>query len=347
MRVVCAGDHFISSALLAEAARTALAEQLDVLELNSGWPDVPFDDVDGVREACGDPAELVGAVAGAELVLTHLAPLTARVLEAAGPGLRLVGVTRGGPVNVDLAAASRLGVPVAYLPGRNLGAVAEFVLAAMISTMRNVGVGSRGMAQGRWDGGFYRYERCGPELRAATVGLVGLGAIGHRVAELALGFGATVLAHDPYANSAPPGVRLVALDELLAASDVVSVHARLTAETKGMFGAEAFAAMRPGACFVNTARGELVDEAALAGALEAGHLRAAALDVFAPEPPGPQSPLAGRPDVLATPHLAGASRQVAEESVRRLATAAAGFLAGGALADCANPEVLRPLAGRP
>lgn len=346
MRVVCAGDRFISAELLAAAVRNELDGQPDVAEVDSDWPDVPFGDVDGVREASGDPAVLIKAVAGADLVLTHLAPLTAAVLEAAGPGLRLVGVTRGGPVNVDVGAATRLGVPVAYLPGRNLGAVAEFVLAAMISTMRNVGVGSRGLADGRWDGGFYRYEQCGPELRAATVGLVGLGAIGRRVAELAQAFGATVLAHDPYAGDAPAGVRLVGLDELLGASDVVSVHARLTPETTGMFGTAAFTAMRRGACFVNTARGELVDEAALAAALDSGQLRAAALDVFAPEPPGPDSPLASRPDVLATPHLAGASRQVAEDSVRRLAAAAAGFLVTGALSDCANPEVLRPLRGR-
>ncbi len=347
MRATCAGDQFISAALLGGAAREVLGEGLDLVEVSSGWPDVPFGEIDGVREACGDPAELAEAAAGSDLLLTHLAPVTARVLEAAGPGLRLVGVTRGGPVNVDLAAATRLGVPVAYLPGRNLGAVAEFVVAAMIATMRNIGVGSRGMAEGRWDGSFFRYERCGPELRAATVGLVGLGAIGRRVAELVGAFGATVLAHDPYAERAPAGVRVVDLDELLAASDVVSVHARLTRETTGMFGAAAFAAMRPGACFVNTARGELVDEAALAAALDRGHLRAAALDVFSPEPPGPDSPLAGRPDVLATPHLAGSSRQVAEDSVRRLAAAAAGFLATGELADCANPEVLRAMAARP
>lgn len=342
-RVLCAGDLFISPALLATAVRERLDGEVEAVEHASHWPDVPFADVDGVREAAGDPAELARAAAGAEVLLTHLAPVTDAVLQAAGPGLRLVGVTRGGPVNVDLAAATRLGVPVAFLPGRNLGAVAEFVVASMIAGMRNIGVSSRELAGGRWDGGYYRYERCGVELRAATVGLVGLGAVGMRVAELVGAFGATVLAHDPYADpaaAASAGVRLTSLDQVLSASDVVSVHARLTEDTRGMFDAAAFAAMRPGACFVNTARGELVDQDALAAALASGHLRAAALDVFSPEPPEPGDALVVRPQVLATPHLAGASRQVAEESVARIAGAAARFLSTGELRDCANPEVL-------
>lgn len=349
-RVLCAGDLFIKPALLATAIRERLDGVVDAVEHASRWPDIPFGDVDGVREAAGDPAEVARAAAGAQILLTHLAPVTDAVLQAAGPGLRLVGVTRGGPVNVDLVAATRLGVPVAFLPGRNLGAVAEFVVATMIAGMRNIGVSSRDMAGGRWDGGYYRYERCGVELRAATVGLVGLGAIGMRVAELVGAFGATVLAHDPYADPVAAGsanVRLASFEQVLRASDVVSVHARLSDTTRGMFDNAAFAAMRPGACFVNTARGELVEQEALAAALASGHLRAAALDVFRPEPPEPGDALIGRAEVLATPHLAGASRQVAEESVTRIADIAARFLATGLLRDCANPEVLALADPRP
>ena len=349
-RVLCAGDLFISAELLAQAASRRLPGELAVLEVSSAWPDTPFAPVDGVKEAAGTPAELVRAIGpGVDVLLTHLAPVTEAVLQAAGPGLRLVGVTRGGPVNVDLAAASRLGVPVAFLPGRNLGAVAEFTVATIIATMRNVGVASRGLAQGSWDGGYYRYERCGPELRASTVGLVGLGAVGARVAELLHAFGATVVAHDPWADpgaAASAGVRLVPLEELLRTSDVVSVHARLTDSSRGMFGEAAFAAMKPGACFVNTARGELVDQAALLGAITAGRVRAAALDVFDPEPPAAGDALLERPEVLATPHLSGASRQVAEDSATRIADAAGHYLETGTLADCANPEVLTVPAGQ-
>lgn len=349
-RVLCAGDLFISSELLARAARLRLPGELEVLEVSSAWPDTPFGAVDGVREAAGEPADLVRAVGpGVDVLLTHLAPVTAAVLEAAGPGLRLVGVTRGGPVNVDLAAASRLGVPVAFLPGRNLGAVAEFTVASIICTMRNVGVASRELAQGRWDGGYYRYERCGPELRASTVGLVGLGAVGTRVAELLRSFGATVVAHDPWADpvaAASAGVQLVPLEELLRTSDVISVHARLTDTSRGMFGDAAFSAMKPGVCFVNTARGELVDQVALLAAITSGQVRAAALDVFDPEPPPAGDALLDRPEVLATPHLSGASRQVAEESATRIADAAGRYVETGTLLDCANPQVLSVPAGQ-
>jgi D-3-phosphoglycerate dehydrogenase / 2-oxoglutarate reductase len=341
LRILCAGDRFITAETLAAAATRALAG-VDVVTCASDWPDVPFGPVDGVREAAGDPAALAAAVAGADVLLTHLAPVTAAVL-AAGDRLRVVGVTRGGPVNVDLPAATAAGVPVAYLPGRNLGAVAEFTVGVMIALTRNVGPASRQLAAGRWDGGYFRYGRCGPELGAATVGLVGLGAVGLRVAELLRGFGATVLAADPYADpaaAAAAGVELTDRADLLGRSDVVSVHARLTDETRGLFGAAAFGAMKDGAYFVNTARGELVDQAALTAALESGRLRGAALDVFSPEPPEPGDPLPGRPDVIGTPHLAGASRQVAEQSADRVAAAVARFLATGELAHCANPEAL-------
>ncbi|MFI9587064.1 2-hydroxyacid dehydrogenase [Streptomyces sp. NPDC052236] len=343
-RILCAGDRFIEASALAGAAR-ARFDGATLVEHSSGWPDEPFGSVAGVREAAGDPAQLAKAGSGVGLILTHLAPITDEVLAAAGPGLRAVGVTRGGPVNVDLAAATRRGVPVAHLPGRNLGAVAEFVIGAMISVTRNIGAASRGMARGRWDGTYFRYGKCGPELRAATVGLVGFGAVGMRVAELLRAFGSTVVAHDPYADpdkARELGVRLVELPELLGICDIVSVHARLTDSTRGMFGAEAFSAMKPGACFVNTARGELVDEAALTEALADGRIRAAALDVFHPEPPAPDHPLLARDDVLATPHLAGASRQVAQDSARRIVDAVADFLRTGRLEFCANPQVLAP-----
>lgn len=341
LRVLCAGDRFITAGTLASAVRTELGA-VEVIEWSSAWPDEPFGQVEGVREAAGDPAGLAAAAAGAKVLLTHLAPVTESVLGAAG-GLRIVGVTRGGPVNVDLAAATAGGVPVAYLPGRNLGAVAEFAIGAMIALTRNIVPASRSLADGRWDGGYFRYPRCGPELRSATVGLVGLGAVGLRVAELLRGFGSSVLAHDPYADPAVArgaGVELVELPGLLARSDIVSVHARLTDATRGLFGPQAFAAMKDGAYFVNTARGELVDQTALAAALESGRLGGAALDVFSPEPPDPADPLLRRPDVIGTPHLAGASRQVAQESAAKVAAAVARYLRTGELEHCANPEVL-------
>ncbi len=343
MRVLCAGDQFIRAASLGEAAREAFGPDTEVVPYETGWPDVPFGAVDGVREASGESAELAEMAVGAEVLLTHLAPVSRTVLEAA-PDLRVVGVTRGGPANADLGAATERGVPVVYLPGRNLGAVAEFTVGVMIALPRSIASSARSLSDGEWDARYFRFELTGPELRAATVGLVGLGAVGLRVGELLAGFGARVLGSDPYADVAAlraKGIQVVPLTELLADSDIVSVHARLSDDTRKMFDAPAFARMKRGAYFVNTARGELVDQEALLAALEDGRLAGAALDVFDPEPPAEDDPLLRRPDVIATPHLAGASRQVALESVQRVAREVAGFLHDGTLEHCANPDWTR------
>ena len=340
LRVLCAGDLFITADSLAEAARQELGSQISTVLQQTRWPDEAFGPVDKVREAAGNPGDVVRLAAGAQVILTHLAPITAAVFDAA-PELRVVGVTRGGPVNVDLDAATAHAVPVVFLPGRNLGAVAEFVIGVMISMTRKVNIAAREMAQGRWDARFYRQELTGPELRAATVGLIGLGAVGSRIAQLLAAFGSRVLAYDPYADpaaAAAVGAELLPLAQVLAGSDIISVHARLTDDTRGMFGPAAFAAMKQGARFVNTARGELVDQPALLSALQSGHLSGAALDVFDPEPPDQADLLLARPDVILTPHLAGASRQVAAESVQRVAAEVAEYLRGGVLQHCANPD---------
>lgn len=340
LRVLCAGDRFITPETLAAAARAAWPDA-QIRHLGSRWPDEPFRSVDGVHEAAGEVAELAAAMHDVDVLLTHLAPVTEAVL-AGAHRLRIVGSVRGGPVNVDLDAATRSGVPVTFLPGRNLGAVAEFVLGVMLVATRGIVPAAAALAVGQWDASAFRIERTGNELRCCTVGLVGLGAVGARVAQLLHAFGARVVAYDPYAATPTDGVELVdTLEALLAVSEVVSVHARLTDETRGMFDDAAFEAMRPGACFVNTARGELVDEAALARALASGRVGCAALDVFSPEPPSAANPLLGDPRVLATPHLAGASRQVAQESASKVVAAVARYLAGQGLEHCANPSVLQ------
>ncbi len=340
MRVVCMGDQFISAQSFARAAKEAFGPDTETVEYATRWPDEAFGAIEGVKEASGSVPELAELMPGTEVVLTHLGPITATVLGAADQ-LKVVGVTRGGPVNVDLAAATKHRVPVVYLPGRNLGAVAEFVIGVMVAAPRGIVRAHSELAAGNWSPRAFHYDTAGPELRACTVGLVGIGAVGRRVAEILGAFGATVVAYDPHVSEAD-GIRLLdSLDEVLAASDIVSVHSRLTDETRKSFDERAFGAMKQGAYFVNTARGEIVDERALEAALESGHLSGAALDVFDPEPPGPDNTLVRRPDVIVTPHLAGASRQVASESVQRVVAEVAAYLKDGSIEHCANEEALR------
>jgi D-3-phosphoglycerate dehydrogenase / 2-oxoglutarate reductase len=344
VRVLAAGDHFVRPELLVEALRRELeasSPRPEIAELTLPWPYEPFGPVDGVLEASGSPEALIEALAGAEVCVTQMAPLTADVF-AARPELRLVAVSRGGPVNVDLAAATRAGVRVSYAPGRNAQAAAEFALGMMLAAMRRIPVADMELRADRWRGDFFAYDEAGIELAGSCVGLVGYGAIGRIVARVLLAFGARVLVSDPYADPAAAGadgVEPVVLDELLRSCQVVSLHARLTAQTRRMIGAEQLALLPRGAVLVNTARGGLLDYGPLADALRDGRLGALALDVYDLEPPPPDWPLREAPNVVMTPHLAGCSRQTAHRAAAITAAEVGRFARGEKLAHLANPEV--------
>lgn len=344
MRVLAAGDHFVAPALFEQALRAegGVPADLEVAHLTSGWPGEPFGPVGSggsvVQEASGDEDSLVAALDGARICLTQMAPFTDRVFSAC-PDLELVAVSRGGPVNVDLAAADRAGVAVAQAPGRNAAAAAEFAVGMMLAALRRIPLGDAELKAGRWRGDLYAYDEAGLELEGATVGLVGYGAIGRRVARVLHAFGATVLVADPYTDAdtaRADGVRLVELDELLRAASVVSLHARLSDETRGMIGADELARLPEGAVLVNTARGGLLDHAVLPEALASGRLGGLALDVYDVEPPPADWPLHDAPNVVATPHLAGATRQTAQRAARIAAGEAGRFLRGETLAHPAN-----------
>lgn len=341
MRVLCIGDQFISAQLFATAAKEAFGPETETVEYSTNWPDDAFGAQEGVQESSGSIPEIADLMPGVDVILTHLGPITETVLKSADQ-LKVIGVTRGGPVNVDVGAATAHHVPVVYLPGRNLGAVAEFVIGVMIAAPRGIVRASAELVEGRWSPRAFHYETAGPELRACTIGLIGIGAVGRRVAEILAAFGSKVVAYDPHVESADGIELLGSLQEVLAVSDIVSVHSRLTDDTRKSFNADAFAAMKQGAYFVNTARGEIVDEAALEAALESGQLSGAALDVFDPEPPQPGNTLVRRPDVIVTPHLAGASQQVASESVTKVVAEIAQFLQSGEITNCANPDAQKP-----
>ncbi|MEV5981064.1 2-hydroxyacid dehydrogenase [Streptomyces sp. NPDC052114] len=339
--VLAAGDHFVLPRLLTEEVRTATEGAVDVRELTLPWPHTPFGPVGEVDEASGTEDELIEALQGVEVCVTQMAPLTERIL-ANCPDLKLMCVSRGGPVNANLEAATRHGVAVCYAPGRNAVATAEHTLTLLLAAARGVGDTHTDLRGGVWRGDYYDYDNCGIEIEGATVGLIGYGAIGSRVAKVLAAMGAHVLVHDPYVRpEALAGIaEQVSLDDLLTRSRIVSLHARVTDETKGMIGAAQLARMPRGSVLVNCARGALLDYDAVCDALDAGQLSGAAFDVYPHEPVPAGSRLLKTPGIVMTPHIAGASQEVAHKAARIVAAEVARFLRGEPLAHCANPEVL-------
>ncbi|MCT2581773.1 2-hydroxyacid dehydrogenase [Actinophytocola gossypii] len=329
--ILVAGDLFVRSAVLVDALRAQIGTAADISTMELPWPVEPFRSIGEVDEASGDEDEVIAALAGVRICVTQFAPLTERVL-AACPDLELFCVGRGGPVNVNLEAARRYGVTVTNAPGRNAEATAEHTIAMILAAARRIPDTHGELRGGVWRGDYYRYEQVGIELSGATVGLVGYGAIGHRVAAILAGFGARVLVHDPYLP-AGQDVESVALPELLRRSQVVSLHARLTADNRGLIGAKEIALMPTGSILVNCARGGLLDYDAACDALDSGHLFAVAADVFPAEPVPPDARLLHTPGFVVTPHLAGASRQTAHNAANTVAADVARFLRGEPVAN--------------
>lgn len=331
------GDHFMLSSMFQDALVAACGDTVRCHCLDLPWPDQPMEHgyatpgLDGLKEYMGDPDQIIAHIGAAPILVTHLAPLSAAML-ARLPDLRLVAVSRGGPVNIDMAAARARGVTVVNTPGRNASAVAEFALGAILAETRNITRGHDALRRGDWRGDLYRADTTGQELSELTVGVIGYGAIGTRVVRLLRAFGTRVLVADPYvqltAADAADGVALVDLDTLLAQSDVVTLHARVTPETTGFLGAAQFARMKPGATFVNTARGPMVDYAALTHALRHGPLRGAMLETFAVEPAPVDLELLRLPNVTLTPHIAGASLKTVTIAATQAAAEVQRYLAG-------------------
>jgi phosphoglycerate dehydrogenase-like enzyme len=302
----------------------------------------------------------VGADADAAVAIVEAERIGADEL-AQLPALELIVCVRGDPVNVDLAAATARGLPVLHAPGRNAESVAEFTICLVIALLRHVVrahelVRRRVLTEARdvplrdrrdvvWrpqdSSALVPYHAfTGRGLRSSTLGIVGLGAIGRHVARLAHALGMPVVGHDPHLASPVDDVPLVSLPELLAACDVLSLHARSAAPP--LIGAAELALLKPGAVLVNTARATVLDYAALADALRSGRLAGAALDVYPDEPLTPDDPLLDLDNVILTPHIAGASTDVAMRQWEILVEGLRHLLVEGRpeAAPIRNPEVL-------
>jgi phosphoglycerate dehydrogenase-like enzyme len=255
-------------------------------------------------------------MADADVLVVGLEPVGAEVLGGADR-LRLVQRLGVGCDNVDLDAAARRGVPVCNMPDFNAGAVAEHTLMLVLALLRRVFDSTILMRAGHWPAGAL-VSKGVYDLQGRTLGLLGFGSIGRAVAERARPFGVQALYWDQRAPAETYGAAPAGFDELLARSDVLSLHLPLTPRTRGLLGPNELAAMKPTALLVNTARGGLVDEHGLAAALERGDLAGAALDVFDTEPLDARHPLRRCPNVLLTPHLAGQTREAMERMVGAL-----------------------------
>lgn len=270
------------------------------------------------------------------LIVRSATKVTDDLLERA-PHLRVVGRAGVGVDNIDLDAATRRGVLVMSTPGGNSVSVAEHTFALLLALARQVTRLDAAIRAGRWE-----KSSAGTELRGKTLGLVGLGRIGSEVARRAIAFEMRVLAFDPYISEAAARevqVELAPLDRVLAESDFISLHAALSPATQNLINAATIAKMKHGARLVNAARGELVDEAALADALKSGRLAGAAVDVFAEEPPK-NSPLLGLPNVIATPHVAGSTEEAQEEVGTLIAQQVRDYLADGVMRNAVNLPAL-------
>jgi phosphoglycerate dehydrogenase-like enzyme len=245
---------------------------------------------------------------------------TANVFENC-PQMRLVSVWGTGTDNIDLAAAARRGVMVTNTPGVSAFSVAEHALALMLAVARGIPAQDAAVRGGEWPRGQ------GVELRGKTLGIVGLGAIGRRFAELGRAIGMRVVAWTMHPD-ASLGIVLVDLDELLRSSDVVSLHLRLSSQTAGMIGAREFGLMKQGAILVNTARGPIIDETALLEALASKRIAGAGLDVFTAEPLPAGHPIAKLPNVVLTPHSAGITPEALEAGLQLAVSNVWNFLEG-------------------
>ncbi|MGA2213502.1 MAG: phosphoglycerate dehydrogenase [Bryobacteraceae bacterium] len=288
-----------------------------------------------------NPKEYTQYLSTAEALIVRSAVTVDKAVLAAAPNLRVIGRAGVGVDNVDLPSATAAGVLVMNTPGGNAVSVAEHALALMLSLARSIPNASASVKSGKWE----KRKFLGTELRAKTLGVIGLGSIGREVVKRAAAFEMNIIAHDPYVHSQTAkdvGVALVDLPTLYAESDYITLHTALTPESFRMLSRDAFSKMKKGARIVNCARGELIDQAALVEALASGQLGGAALDVFESEPPPPNDPILAIESLVATPHIGGSTEEAQETVGLRIAQQVVDYLQNGAALHAVNLPALTP-----
>ncbi|MEM3192132.1 MAG: hydroxyacid dehydrogenase [Conexivisphaerales archaeon] len=296
----------------------------------------------GIKGKTYSEQDLIKEIADVDvIVITSQFRLTKNIIDHA-PNLK--GIVKYGSKpgldNVDLAAANARRIPVAYTPGANADSVAEFTVMLILMLAKKIPSIISNVRDQLWR----QKAELGLELLGKTVGIFGLGTIGLKVAQKLSGFGVKIISTDPYISAervASLGIKLVSLDTLLRESDIVTLHANLTEETKHIIGKRELSLMKPGAYLVNTARGELVDEKALYDALRNGKLAGAALDVFEKEPPSTTNPLLELNNVILTPHVASWTIEALKKEATMAMDEVVRIISGKMPINLANPEAFQ------
>lgn len=312
MKLVILDSYALTEGDLDWSGLAALVDEVEA------WPRTPY-------------AEAAARIGDAEFVVVNKTFIDDAVLDAC-PKIRWIGLTATGTDSLDIAACRRHGVPVANVPGYSTDSVAQHVFSLLLSICQCPDRYYRAIKGGCWQTDIRPQYGITPqrELAGKTIGIVGYGSIGRRVAKIAQGFGMHVVAHTRTIRHAyaDDGVTFLSLDELLATSDVVTLHCPATEQTRGLIGDEALAKMKEGAILINTARGALVEDAAVARALHSGHLGFFGADVVGVEPIRPDNPLLGCDNALITPHIAWATAESLDRLAKIVTDNFRSFLAG-------------------
>lgn len=309
MKIVGIGDLLIPANMIEKGFENFVARGNTVKTVN--WQQRSYEELQHINlqvethgsEVYDVPDEIIAAVKDADIIVTQFCPVSRKVIDAC-KNLKIIGVLRSGYENINVDYATEKGILVYNTPGRNANAVADFTVGLLICECRNIAKSHMNMKNGHWVRD-YTNAAVVPDLSEKTVGIIGLGQVGQKVARRLHGFEMKILGYDPYIKEVPDYIKLASLEEVAQNADFLTIHTRLNKETERMINSDFLRMIKPGTYFINTARSGLVDEKALYEALLSRHMIGAALDVFDVEPPPRDYPLLTLPNVTVTPHLAG------------------------------------------
>ncbi len=348
IKTVLLGDAMIPGTKFAEAWGKNLADYGDnivVGDWEASWSQLQFRRLEVEKQGPENevvPDEITTSGNDAEMLMGLFVPVSSKVMTAM-PNLKIVGVSRAGLENVNVAEATKKGVLVFNVQGRNAHAVSDFAIGLMLSECRNIARAHHAIQNGTWQKTFVNSDYV-PEFAGKTIGIVGFGYIGRLVAQKLSGWKVNVLVYDPFASAesieTEPGCKKAELETLLQESDFVTMHARLTDDNKNMIGAKELALMKPTAYIINTGRAGLIDQAALVGALKEKKIMGAALDVFTTEPIPADSAYLQLDNVTLTTHIAGTTADALGNSPSLLMEDINKFLKGEVPRFIVNKEVL-------